>query len=159
MQSSLNNCLCFPVTYHGHIWNSFLKWGIVTWLHVPIHYLSHISTVFPVSDLRLNHAMMTTGSFNMVQFLLYFDSICHNARLFPVLHASIQLSCTWILYDKFASSENTTSSIKFIFIRLRCAFLFTPSCWALPHEATVCRCNTRCKVSSVVCYVLQNTCS
>jgi len=31
--------------------------------------------------------MLTTGSFNMVQSLLHFDSICHNGRLFTVFVA------------------------------------------------------------------------
>jgi hypothetical protein len=37
---------------------------------------THISVIFSICDLRWNHAMLTTGSFNMVELLLYFDSIC-----------------------------------------------------------------------------------
>jgi len=68
-----------------------------------------------------------------------------------LLHASIQLSGTWILYGIFVSSENTASSVKFIFIGLHCPLLFKPSCWVLLQDVTMCRCNTHCRVSSVVC--------
>jgi len=36
--------------------------------------------------------MLITGSFNMVELLLYFDSICHNARLFTVFVACQHLA-------------------------------------------------------------------
>lgn len=50
-----------------------------------INFLSHMLVVFSICDLRLNR--LTTGSLNMVEFLLYFDSVCHNAGLFTVFVA------------------------------------------------------------------------